>query len=492
MKQSVTTIIFSCCLCLLASICKSQTSLSFYHTPELQQTAGFNPAFISAEEKFILSGLPTSGFSISYNDRVALSKVTDLLFEEEVNEVMKDIFRSLVNRRLFFQSGEFGILNFNFTSKVGLFNFVVKDHASLMLDFEGDLSKFLMNSKERSVPFGLSQDFPLEAVHYREYSLGFSRSFFNNRLAAGVRAKFLYGKSYLSSEVSATNRLTATKFDVVSSGKIYMSLPAEREENDDGQFTRIDPLGNSSIFNYLTNNGNRGTAIDFGFSYSIKPNLELSASIINIGKINWKEDTHDMDFGSTYELTRTDVEPEFRNGGIYVSKIDLDVSFDDNIEELFDLLNAEDFSFKRSIPVSYFLGLKYNINENLDLGLVERLISYDNFYFNSLALTVNRKLDERFTVVSGFGVYGDSYINVPLGATYKWYKGQAYLNVENLFSIFSIGVSDYQGVSFGVSFFPFKPKMKYDRVKYLPFFKKKRKKKKTDDGLIFKGEQNSI
>ncbi len=479
--------IFFLCMFLLPLVVHAQSGLAFYHTDEMLFRSNFNPAFFTSNEKFTFSALPVAGGTMSLNDKDALTNVTDLLFHDDVNDTMKDIFKRMVNKKIYYQHGEMSLLNFGYHSKYGSFNFVIKDQVRLMLDFQGELSRFLMNKENLRVIFNQSQTFPTEAIHFREYSIGYSKEIIRKRLSVGLRAKLLFGKSFLSSNASATTNGSINDYFVISSGSINVSLPAERIENPLGGFQKLDPLANGTILDYMINTGNPGFAFDLGLKYAVTPDIEISASIVDFGKINWKTDLHSLELNTRYDLDPGDALTNTINGIEFLTKTRNDISFEDDISKIFDISTANDASFDGALPLTLYLGLHYKINDQVNVGLVDRYVKFGDLTYNSLAANVNYKLSDRFTAVSGLGIYGDSYLNIPFGFLYKWHSGQAYLTIENTASIVLSSISDFQGFSAGAVFYLFRPKMKYERFDNLPFYKHKTKKRKDDNGLMFKG-----
>ena len=479
------TYIFLVCMFLLPLFGHAQSSLAFYHTDEMLYTSNFNPAFFFSKEKYTFSALPVAGGTLSLNDKDALTNVSDLLFSDDVNDLMKDIFKRMVNKKLYFQHGEMSLLNFGHHSKYGSFNFIIKDQLHLMLDFKGELSTFLMNENILSVPLNRSQTFPAEAIHFREYSLGYSNEVIERKLTVGFRAKLLYGKSFFSSEGSATTSADNGTYSVLSNGLINMSVPAQRVNDQAGNFQKLDPFANQSIMDYIFNTGNNGYAFDLGVKYSVTSDLKISASVANIGKINWKTNLHTLTLDGSYDFDINDIIVDQLAG--VISKTDDEISFEDEISDIFEISDASEVDYKGSLPTSFYLGLHYKMNEQLNAGLVNRFTKFGELSYNSIAANINYKYNNRFTLVSGIGIYGDSYLNIPFGFLYKWQAGQAYFNIENTASILMPGISDFQGLSAGAVFYLFRPKMKYERFENLPFYKHKTKRKKDDKGLMFKG-----
>ena len=430
---------------------------------------------MSSNKELSFSFAPIAGSHLSLNNTQALNLLSDLLFYEEANDLVKELFRKVVKNKIFFQQGEFTWLNIGYKTDIGFFSFMVSDNANVMLDLSGELSKFMIDNQFTNVALNKSQDFSAEAVHYREFSLGYAREIIENKLTLGIRGKLLFGKSLLSS--NATGKITNinTDFIIESAGNIIISLPADTVMSG-GRLTKLDPLSGYTVRDYALNTGNTGFAFDLGVNYSINPDWELSASFLNIGALNWNTYMHDLDINGNYLLDSNDF--IVVNGQLRKTS---EVSLEDELSNIFSFKDAKDLSYSSSLPATFILGVSYNYNDRIKLGVTNQLIKSENLYFNSLSLSANYKLNNKFVLSSGYSMHGNSLFNIPAAVLYNWHGGQAFLSIGNIFPF----LSDFQGLSFGTSFYILGSKMKYDQIDYLPFYKHKKKRKTTSKGHIW-------
>lgn len=477
-------IIVPAMLSLLALCGKAQSNLSFYHANEQFNASNFNPAFLSSPRKYTFSIFPFSGMSFNYNNQVVIKDVMGQFLNNNIStDNFKQVFNSMVKQKLFFLNYETNLLTFTYRPDYGAFNFRIKENVVLLSDFKGNLSDFLMDSEAKSLAIGKPQFFAAEALHYREYSLGFSKKLLKDRLSVGARAKVYFGKSILFSEVSANVTMRADTFYTQFSGPMKLSIPADPLYHIDGYLQDLNLTNNFDIGKYITNTKNVGFGIDLGLKYSITPDLEFSVSATDLGWINWKENINSLLFNEEIPFPASNIQVKINDDGVPVlTKFNVRPLADSISFQL--LVNRDRFS--KPLPTNLFAGFKYQLNPKLTVGFVDRLSLTKGLSYNSFSLTANYQLTENWTVITGYSAFGNSFNNIPLSFLYKASWGQSYFGSDNVFALLIPSVSEFSGISFGTSFYLFRNNIKYkDQIEYLPFFKEKKQKPNKRKGLVF-------
>jgi hypothetical protein len=389
----------------------------------------------------------------------------------------------MVKQELFFLNYETNLLNFTYRPEFGTFSFRIKENVLLLSDFKGNVSDFLMDSETKSLTIGEPQLFAAEALHYREYSLGFSKELLKDKLTIGARAKVYFGKSILFSEVSANTTMRADTFYTQFSGPMKLSIPADPLYHVDGYLQDLNLANNFDIGNYITNAKNVGFGIDLGFKYSITPDFEFSASVTDLGRINWKENINSLMFNEEFPFPASNIQVKMNENGIpELTKLNIRPLADSISFQL--LVNRERFS--KPLPTNFFAGLKYQVNPKLSLGFVDRLSVTKGLNYNSFSLTANYQLTGKWAVITGYSAFGNSFNNIPLSFFYKASWGQSYFGTDNLFALLIPSVSEFSGISFGTSFYLFRKNIKYKGpIEYLPFYMEKKQKPNKRKGLVF-------
>ena len=459
----------------------AQSNLVFYHNHEQFNSSDFNPAFLTSQQNFTLGIFPISGMNVGYNNQAVIK---DMVFQfiagNQTQEDFTTVFNSLLTHDLFFQRLEMPILYFAYQSDLGSFDFRIKEIEQIASDFKGDFSSFLSTPEFKTLMLNQRQSFSASAFYYREYSVGFGKEIIKNKLNIGIRAKLYFGKSNLISEVEGGIERNNNQIFLKTFGQARLTVPFDLFQ-EDSLLSSATMSDDFTIANYLFNTKNMGGGIDLGFSYQITPQLEFSASIIDLGKINWNHDVNTMGFKGNHLFPDQYILPSAEN---YVTKTP-DFSTDkENMNDLFKIA-IEQAPYSTTLPATFYAGLNYQLNSSVNIGLVNRFISSKNLNQNSFSFTASYKVNRKLVINSGYSIIGNAYSNLPFALLFNRESSQSFIGTDNLLSFVSPS-SDFSGITFGTCFFLFKHSSKYKpQLDYLPYFKEKKPKSKSNKGLIY-------
>ena len=251
---------------------------------------------------------------------------------------------------------------------------------------------------------------------YHEIGIGMTRKFLDDKLAIGLRIKYLNGIVHYSTKKDAM-----LKLDIDESLSIWNVSANNATIHTSGY-----NLSRNSLPSIFTKN--KGIGFDIGASYIINPKWECEISINDIGSINWKENilNYEIADSSNKELTGTNILDE------------LPESVEDEIEiALNDFLGATETStkFKGRLATNMYVSGKYKLS---DKNIFSSII-YNNFVFKrfspSLAVGYNRLLKNY-----NFGAVistQDNSNKIRFGTNFaiNFGKAQIYGAVDNLFGM---------------------------------------------------------
>lgn len=321
-------------------------------------------------------------------------------------------------------------------------------------------------------------------LHYREYSLGYAKKLFQNKLSIGIRVKLYYGKSSFISQVSGEVVNRETNFYLKTSGSMKFSAPVKTIISQDEILQPFVLMDNFTPVNYLMNSKNSGTGLDFGFCYEINSKITLSASVLDFGRINWRYDLNNLNFKGEYEFPQAYIEAS----GINFLTKKPDFSIDkENFYELFKVEDKKDqLAYSITLPTNFYCGLNYLLNPKLNIAMADRYIYLKDLKHNSFSLTSNYNINDNLTICAGYSIIGNSFNNIPFALLFNWYSGQTYIGTDNaLFFLFPSG-SEVTGITFGTSLYLFRKKSKYRKdTENRPFYKEKISRPVNKNGLIF-------
>ena len=464
---------------------KAQTGMAFYPIENQFNSSAFNPAFLTSEGQFTLSIFPFGGSNFGYNNQKEIQNlVTTLLsgINKDVDYI--DLVKSMVNRPSYSQKLETDLLSFTFRSKDGFLNFRVAENVLFSASVQGPVSLFMIEPEVKSVEIGHVQTVPALITHYREYSIGYSLPSSHKKLSGGIRAKLYYGKATFSSGISGSVVDVAGNYYLKMHGLGKMSVPEETIQNSDGSITTVPSLSGTTVKKYMMNSGNTGLGLDLGIKYKITPKFSFTMSVIDLGKINWRNNLNSKNFNGEYLFKGSSVYPTTRNGVDMLTKTSDSISFQDKMSTLFKTI-PNNSRFSTSLPTTIFAGLNYQVNPEIKINLIERFIRLKTMNHNSFSVSANFELNKKLTVNTGYSVIGNEYNNIPLALLYNLDFGQMYLGTDNLLTYILPSFSEYSGLSFGMCFYLFRKRNLYDDpTDAYPYHKPKKVKKVKNTGRI--------
>jgi len=459
----------------------AQSSLVFYHNHDQFNSSDVNPAFLSAQHNFTFAVFPISGMTVGYNNQAVIK---DMVFQfiagKQTQNDFTKVFNSMMKHDQFFQRMDMPLLYFAVNTDKGSFDFRIKEIEQIASDFKGNFSEFLYTPSFQTILLNQRQLFPAKAFYYREYSLGYGKEVIKNKLILGVRAKLYFGKSNLISEVEGGIEKINDQAFIKTYGQAHITVPFNLFQ-EDSLLTSATMAEDFTVANYLFNIKNMGAGIDIGLKYIVSPQIELSASVIDFGRINWNKNVNTLAFKGKHKFPEEHILPS-ENG--YLMRT---TDFSSDMENLNDLFKIaiEQEPYSTNLPTSFYAGINYQLNPKLNLGVVDRFISSKKLNQNSFSITASYKVNKKLTFNFGYSLIGNSYVNLPLGLLYNGQASQTFIGTDNFLS-FMMRSSDFSGITFGTCFFLFRNSSKYKpQMEYLPYFKEKKPKPKSNKGLIY-------
>ena len=257
----------------------AQTAKSAYFLDGTYHNFKLNPA-MDAERGFLSFGL--GNLTIGANSNVGLS---DFIYPQgdKLNTFMSGSVDPNVFLNKLPQSIRFG-LNFDETLMAlgfrmfgGYTSFSLSMHSSTSIALPKSFFEFAKKGLQ-----GNSYDFSginFNTMNYAAATLGYSHEVYEG-LRVGINLKFLTGLAYANATFDKfTLELSEERFKAEAHALAQAATFAETYYNDQNlQIASFSPSA-------------KGFAVDFGAVYDMKefvPGLTLSASLLDLGKINWQ------------------------------------------------------------------------------------------------------------------------------------------------------------------------------------------------------------
>ncbi|MDR1339296.1 MAG: DUF5723 family protein [Prevotellaceae bacterium] len=249
----------------------------------------------------------------------------------------------------------------------------------------------------------------IRANVYTELAAGYSRQI-DDKLTVGGKLKLLMGHANVTTKIDRI-RLNASRdrWDIDIKGTVNMSAPGiDYELDNNGEMIDnidIDPFDN---FSFANMNGGYGAAIDLGANYKLLDDrLRVSASLLDLGFINWKKDNAvNMSASETFEFEGANI--KIKDG---VANWDEDYfkDIEDEIE-----YSTTSKSYSSALAAKVMLGAEYGIlNRKLTFGALSKSTIINKSIFQEITASVNYvqfsffNASLSYSLLNGrFGTYG--------------------------------------------------------------------------------------
>ena len=400
-----------------ASIASAQQVNTLYFLENAPMRHIINPAFQPVSKVYVT--LPVIGYTSLWAGNDAFT-MQDLIFKDATTgntitplhpNANPEWLDKKPNKVLFDADVYLNLLGFGFRVKdFGYVHVNISEHIIGGVGIGKEL--FGLNDLSSGIigPFSLGAN----ATLYTDIALGYSHKI-NDQWTVGGKFKFLVGQAYLHSEID--NLALETGYEqlhLIGGGMVDAAIPM-RLPDISGQISSLEDLGLSTlplqdIREWLKPAG-YGGVIDLGMTYKPIKQLQVSASITDLGFIHWKNSAQgSVTLDASYTGVTMDFDNLFTNGVFDFEKI-----LDNIANKLEGYANALQFG-----DVITNKGINQMITANLNVGVDA------NFWENRVGVGVysrtrfnNIKITEEVTLGAAFRPF--NWVN--LAASYSFING---------------------------------------------------------------------
>jgi hypothetical protein len=374
-------------LLILIFICENniaQVSRSAYFFDHLPVANTMNPAFTPSGDLFI--SLPViSSIYIGINSPLKYTEITE--------KGIADDYLYIDRQSILDNLNDVNVLAFNLYSTLGqvgirsnrnAFQISIAKIWSTNFFLEKDFVKFLLygNASDEFLGKNLTlEKTGLNSTLYHEFAFGYSYDL-NNKISLGAKIKYLNGAANIYSE--------KTKLDIMTHDDLSYAITASSDIaiHTSSSYGYLDKIGDQDMTQYLWLDftKNHGYAFDLGVKYIPINNLKLSLSVIDLGKIMWKENVKSYvskNPGKQYTFYGLDINDFIRNNTFTDT-----VPIFDSISEHFKIEEVNDPYTSYLTPKSY-LGATFDLTAKDQFGLLIRTEYFK--YLSRFSYTINYK-----------------------------------------------------------------------------------------------------
>jgi hypothetical protein len=412
------------------------TAQSIHLNPAFRPNARFYGNIGSGMHSF---GINHSGFTLNqllvqrdFDDSLEFRPADAINAMARINHINLDFNNELIGFGLRLGKTYFSLtatnrMQFSLIYPRDLFRFVFEGNGASLLGQRADLD-------------GLG----LKFNSYMEYALGANRTFLDDKLTIGVRFKLISGIANIHTAKSQLGIYTdSTTFDITIDGAMH----AYSSGLNSYQVSDFRSLG----FKYLTRFPNMGMGLDLGATFRLNDMLDFSASVIDLGFINWKEGNKNyISNDVNYTFEGVDINQFLADSSDFVQ------NFTDTLRGIFNASENDD-AYRTSLNTRFYLGARFKVADILHLtGLWFNEFILGN-YRPGLSVGATLKLKEILSISANYSLYGRSLGNVGLGFNMRLGSVQFFAMTDNILGVLNFSASKNWHFNVGMAFYIGKP-----------------------------------
>ncbi len=401
----------------------AQQDLTMYNMEMIPQRMYANPALIPLSR--INIGLPVFS-SLYFNFSNSGFKYSDLIKHRGDSLYLDyDNMLSKLSKNNYFSTAiQPDLLSFGFRIGKNYISFNATEKINFQFRYPKNFMEFVWKGNGGLLGEEVKFNFGVNFIHYREYGLGFAREI-NDKLTVGAKFKYLYGMENVWTEKADVSLTTdPNDFSLTAKSNIIINTAG------------VDSSSTSDINvkDYLLKKKNKGMGIDLGGVYKLTNKITLSASVIDLGFIKWKDGV------SNY--VSNDPNGQFTYQGLDLNQVFNSDSTNnptsvitDSLSKIFKI-NTVHNEYKTKLSTKIYLGANYNFAEKSNAGLLIYSQIFDKSIHPGLALSFNQRVGRWFNVSASYSIYNRSYNNVGLGIAISGGPVQYYIVSDNVLGSF--------------------------------------------------------
>ncbi len=404
----------------------AQQDLTMYNMDAVPQRMYVNPAFIPSDSRINI-GLPIiSSHYLNFSN--SGFKYSDLIKHtgDSLSVDYPNMLSKLAKNNYLTAAFHLDLLSFGFKIKKNYFSFNISEKIDFQFSYPKDFMELIWkgNGSPDLIGNPVNFNFGVNFTHYREYGLGFAREI-NDKLTVGGKVKYLYGMENVWTEKSDISLTT-------DPNSFALTGAANIKVNTSG--IGSDAFKNFQVMDYAFKKKNKGMGVDFGGVYKFSDKITFSASVIDLGFINWKSDV------TNYQSNNPN--GQFTFSGLNANQVINKDSTTNPGKVLGDTL-AKTFkidtvhkSYTTFLSTQVYLSANYKIFEKSNAGLLLYARIFDKTVNPGMALSYNQRVGRWLDFSVSYSMYNRSYNNIGMGLAFNAGSGQFYVVSDNLLGAF--------------------------------------------------------
>ena len=262
---------------------------------------------------------------------------------------------------------------------------------------------------------------------YQEFALGLAVDVTPN-FTIGGRAKLLAGVGSITSERTGLRlRTDSDIYQLELNADYYVNSAGSLKYDGFDELTVDFNYGKFDFDQLFT--GNAGFAFDLGVRLKLGDNLELSASALDIGKVNWEEDVTNYSLNGTFEYEGLDLAQHIFEDTVTAGSII------DTLREIYEVVETS-VSYSTTLPSRFYLSGTYRLRDNWSVGGLVYLERYREEVNTAVAIGSNMDILPILNVGATYAFRSERLDNLGLNATLLLGPVQLMAATDNIVTAF--------------------------------------------------------
>jgi hypothetical protein len=329
------------------------------------------------------------------------------------------------------------LLSAGFKIKSSFFTLGVSQRFSFTLNSDNDLFKLIWNNEAVNAGTTLYlNNTAIDQTHMLDYHVGLSMPV-APKITVGARLHLLQGLSNIQTKNNGMNFMTQADgsggYNVYATTRLLLNT-AGFQDNSNNNF---------SAGQYISDFNNIGFAVDLGAAVKVTDQLNVTASVLDLGSISYHSGTQ------SYRTDASNINLTGNLSEIFKSNDALS-GLGDTLRKMF---NATQFSqaYSVKLPTRIFIGAEYNLKEH---GGRISLLFADQFFtgYSNMAASLgyDYSLGKHLNFKVNYTYIKNNPFNVGAALSFQFKPIQLYLYTDNILTI-SWKNSKYAQFGFGLN-----------------------------------------
>ena len=194
------------------------------------------------------------------------------------------------------------------------------------------------------------------------------------------------------------------------------------------ELENFDPF---SIPKYAFNGSNVGFGVDLGVDFRPIEQLLVSASVMDLGFINWKDGVNEIDYRMNYDFTGLELNPfDFSDDYGFSDFIDSTVTqLGDSISSFLSFTSGG--SFSKRLNTKLFVGASYFVTPKINFGILSRTDFLNNKVSQQVTASANFTTGRFINFTLSYSYMNAYFKNIGAGFSFNVGPLNMYLISDN-------------------------------------------------------------